>query len=145
MLTVIGGSMILANPAHAADTWGPRDEMVKELASKLGLPESKVQSAMDSIHDSHEKNRAEKMQEQLNLLVSQGKITNSQKNAFIAKQAEMKKEFDAIRADTSLSAAQKREKVKTIRDAFRSWLTEQGLDKVGIMNGKFGHLRGGPH
>lgn len=146
MLTILGGSMIAVRPAQAF--FGPsdsQDSMVKELATQLGVSEDKVKSAMDTIHKKHEQEHEQKMQEKLDSLVSQGKITKDQETAFLAKLADQKKQMDAIHTDTSLTDEQRHEKMKTLHDEFQKWLTDQGLDKVGIMGGKFGHVRGGPH
>ncbi len=146
MLTILGGSMIAVRPAQAFfGSDNGQDTMVKELATQLGVSEDKVKSAMDTIHQKHEQEREQKMQEKLDSLVSQGKITAEQKTAFVAKLAEHKKQMDAIRDDSSLTDEQRREKMKTLHDELKQWLTDQGLSDIGIMGGKFGHVRGGPH
>lgn len=148
MLTVIGGSMIMAPAARAWDGDGQMkdDTFAKDLAAKLGLSESKVQGALDTMRKTNQANLEKKMTEKLDKLVKDGKLTQAQKDALVKKHTEMKAQRESIMADTTLNEQQRREKLRTLHESFRSWLSEQGLtDKIGFMGGKFGHIRGGPN
>lgn len=148
MLTVIGGSMIMAPIASARGNEGGMKDaaFAKDLASRLGLSESKVQGALDEIWKTKRQQHEKNMSEKLDKLVTDGKITQAQKVALVKKQSEMKAQHESIMADTALTPEQKREKMRALHDSFQSWLSEQGLsDKIGFMGGKFGHVRGGPN
>src|SRR3989338_3947075 len=89
MLTVIGGSMIMAPKASAWDGAGHMKDatFAKDLATRLGVSESKVQGALDAMRKTNQAGHEKKMSEKLDKLVKDGKITQTQKEALIKKQA----------------------------------------------------------
>jgi hypothetical protein len=79
------------------------------------------------------------MEENLSQAVLDGKITEEQKNALIAKREEMQ----ANREDLSdLSREERQEKRKEHRDEMQEWAEENGIDMGEIMPGG-GQGRGG--
>src|SRR3989344_1302234 len=67
------------------------NEVIKDLSQKLGVEETKVKSALDSIRLENQKLMLQKIEENLNQAVKDGKITEAQKNLIVQKKAELQK------------------------------------------------------
>lgn len=98
---------------------GPwHEQMVQDLAAKLGVSEDSVESALGEVREQH---RAEfqaehqlRFEERLQTLVDEGKLTEGQREAWVAKHEEWTAEREAERA--------------THKQEMQAWLEEQGID-----------------
>jgi len=105
--------------AKAEEVTGPwHSQMVEQLAAKLGVSTDSVDSAMSEIR---EQNRAEhqlqmqqSFEERLQTLVDEGKLTQGQREAWIAKHEEWTAEREAERA--------------THREEMQAWFEQEGID-----------------
>lgn len=110
--------------AHAR--WFDSDptSLAQSLAQKLGIGEDKVTTALDSIDSDRQAQWQTQWEQELSQLVSDGKITEAQKQAIIQKKKEL---LDAqLKARTELAA----------------WARENGIDLRYLMGGPFGHHPG---
>lgn len=98
---------------------GPwHQEMVSQLAAKLGVSEESVDSAMTEVGEQrraeHEYQMQTGLETRLQALVDEGKLTVNQRDAWLDKHEEMQAEREVERA--------------THREEMQSWATEQGID-----------------
>ena len=105
------------------------DEMVKELAEKLGIDQSKVQSAFDEIHEEHMEQVEAHVEERLNQAVADGKITESQKTAIIAKHEELQTKHEQEQETfQNMTPEERRTERQNERSELKTWAEEQGID-----------------
>lgn len=95
-LAAIAGT-IYATGASAS--FGKGQEMTNQLAEKLGVEESKVESAMDEIRSEREAEVKAEQAERLQEAVDDGKITAEQKQALLDRQSAMEEAREARRAE----------------------------------------------
>lgn len=105
--------------AKAEDTRGPwHEQMVAQIAAKLGVSEDEVDSAMTEVGEQRRAEFQTRMQmsfeERLQTLVDEGKLTEGQREAWTAKHEEWQAEREAERA--------------THREEMQAWFSEQGID-----------------
>lgn len=149
ILAIVGASVIGASSVSAQNT-DVRQNMIKSLAQKLGIEESKVQTAMDAIHSERQAEMQKKIEEKLAQAVKDGKITEAQKQLILKKHAEMKAEQDRNR-DTmrNMTPAERKTAMEKKRAELQAWAKENGIDMSvfqlgmgpkGGMRG-FGHMK----
>lgn len=124
---------IYATGASASWGKGPGN-MSANLAEKLGVDQSKVNEAMDSIREEHRAERQAEVSANLEKAVSDGAITAEQKDKLLAKHEEMRTKRDAMRTE------------------LEQWYSENGIDadklqeygfRGGMGRGMGGGYRGG--
>ena len=94
-IAVSGALLYGSVQAKAATASNWRESLVQTLASKLGVDQSKVQTAFSDIRMERRAEAKSRFEERLSELVTLGKITESQKTAILNKKAELQKEWDA--------------------------------------------------
>jgi hypothetical protein len=114
--------------------------LVTEIAQRFNLKESDVQDVVNQVRTSQHTAMKLKWEERLSKEVTDGKITDAQKTAIIAKHDELQKQFDAL---SGLSKADRKAKISEIQAELKKWATDNGLDTkflglIGI-GGRFGH------
>ncbi len=127
--SVLVGGVTFA--ATTAQTTNPGDNLAQAIASKFNLNKDDVKKV---IEEQHTNNRNER----LSRLVSEGKITEDQKNKIIAKQAEMKPKMEAARAETD--ETKRKAAMDAIKTEMDAWAKQNGIDVKYL--GPGGH--GGP-
>lgn len=120
---------LYATGAFASYGDGP-DNMASNLASKLGIEESKVTEAMDSIHTERQAERKAEISANLDKAVSAGVLTEEQKDKLVAKQDEMQQKQEALRTEMD------------------QWYSDNGIDRdkleeYGVRGMGIGMGRGG--
>lgn len=139
-VTIGGVALFGVSQVSAQNTDGP-SELVSAIAQKFNLPQDQVQQVFNEQKEKHHAQMQVKMDEKLTQLVKDGKLTEAQKQAMIAKMAEMKNNFnpDALK---DLTPEQRREKMDQHRQEMENWAKSQGIDPTLLMfNFKIG--RGG--
>jgi len=114
-----------------ATTNDTKSGLVQYLSEKLGIDQTKVQTVFDDYRSqeqsTRQKENIETYTSYLNGLVSEGKITEDQKTAILAKHSELQKAHE----DTDLSS-KSREENKTLMEKEKTdleiWAKEQGID-----------------
>ena len=109
----------------------PKSGLVQYLSEKLGIDQSKVQTVFDDYRSqeqsTRQKENIEKYTSYLDGLVSEGKITELQKTAILAKHSELQETHEA----TDLSD-KSREEHKALMEKektdLETWAKEQGID-----------------
>lgn len=115
LLTVLSYTTI----AKADEVRAPwHQEMVSQIAAKLGVSDTEVDSAMSEVHEQMRVERQVGMQsrfeERLQTLVSEGKLTEGQREAWIAKHEDMTAEREAERL--------------AHHEEMQAWFEAQGID-----------------
>ena len=117
------------------------DDMVKELAVKLGVDESKVSAVFEEMQKEHQQEMESQMSTRLDEAIANGKITAAQKAAILAKHEEMRDEHDANRESfQSMTPEKRRETRQTDHDEMEVWAQEQGIDLEYFMGPMGGHM-----
>ena len=149
VLAIVGASIMGAS-AVSAQNADVRQNMIKSLAQKLGIEESKVQTAMEAIHTERQAEMQKKMEVNLTQAVKDGKITEAQKQLILKKHAEMKAERENWKESMqNLTPEQRKAAMEKKRAELQSWAKENGIDMSvfqlgmgpkGGMRG-FGHMK----
>lgn len=122
---IASGVLFKTSEALADDETKPFGDIVQRLSEKFGLEESEVQAVFDAVHDEHMQEMQIKFEERLSSLVSEGKLTEDQKNALIEKHKEMKANLPEPGEEPSEDM---HEKMRSQHQEFKAWAEEQGID-----------------
>ncbi len=149
VLAIVGASIIGASNVSAQNT-DARQNMIKSLAQKLGLEESKVQTAMNSIRTERQAEMQKKIEANLSKAVKDGKITEAQKQLILKKHTEMKAEREQYKdSKQNLTPEQRKAEMDKKKIELETWAKENGIDMSvfqlgmgpkGGMRG-FGHMK----
>ncbi len=103
--------------------------LVSRIAQKFGLKESDVQSVFDEYRDERHKEMEARFEDKLTQDVTDGKITESQKQAILSKMKELQeKKQSNIDAWKDMTPEQRRDAMKKERDELKKWADDQGID-----------------
>lgn len=128
-LTLATGGLVAG--AVYAQTTGTYPSIVQKIADTFNLDPSAVQNVFSQAHE-------EKQDERLDQLVTDGKLTQAQRDQLEVKQDEMHNKMGEIR-DSDKTEDEKRTAIKAIHDEFKDWLEENNID---LPTRGFGHMRG---
>lgn len=99
--------------------------LVTQIARRYNLKESDVQQVVNEVRVTHQSEMKLKWEERLTQAVKDGKITEVQKKAIIAKHTDLQAEYAAL---SGLSDSERKAKLIQIHADLRKWATENGLD-----------------
>lgn len=120
---------------------GGRDEVVQELAQKLGVDEAKVQTAFEAIREEHQQEMQKLFDDRLTQAVTDGKITTDQKNAIITMHTEMAQKRDENRATFQSMTREERQATRQQEhDELEAWAEKQGIDLEYFFGPQGGHM-----
>jgi len=140
VLTILG-SLTFAGTSAMAHSADRQASMITRLAQKLGVPEDKVKLAFDEMHTEHASEMKANMETKLGTLVAEGKITEAQKSAIIAKMEEFKTKKQQNReAFKSLNVEERKAKMTAEKTELETWAKSQGIDLSLLPFGKFGGM-----
>jgi len=106
------------------------------LAAKLGVSEDKVKEALSSMQSDHQAQMQANFEARLTNLAGEGKITESQKMALLAKHEEM---MENRLAWQDLTPEERREKMQAAHEDLRRWAEENDINIQFLMprSGRF--------
>jgi ABC-type phosphate transport system auxiliary subunit len=143
-LTVLSGATVFGASMASAHGQVDGDTLVEKLATKFHVKTEDVQAVFDENRAEHEANREKEREARLAQLVIDGKLTEDQKNALIAKHQEMEAKRDTMR--DSLKDATPEER-KTAMEQHRAemdqWFKDQGIDRSILHPAGDGRMDGG--
>lgn len=134
---VLAGVLVVGVKAASAQTaTSPMTNFVDQLAQKLGLEKSKVQTAVDSIHKDRQAKMQQTLETKLSQAVKDGKITDAQKKAIIAKLQELQNKHQADRENfknltqDQLKAEMEKRKAEMTQERtnLENWAKQNNLD-----------------
>jgi len=138
-LALMGGVYVNAQSATSDST---HKTIVQRLVERFGLKESDVQSVFDQAQTDRQAEMQAKAEEQLTKLVTDGKITEAQKQLIVAKRAEMKAaQPTRPTQDSTLTPDQRKAEMETNNTELETWAKANGIDVKYLMMGGF--VRGG--
>ena len=114
-LIVLGGLVsagYFGAGAIFADDNNPHDTLITRIAQKFNLNENDVEAVFQSVRDERQAEMKKRQEERLNDAVSDGVITEEQKNAILTKM----QEHQAVRGQN--------------REEMQKWFEEQGIDQT---------------
>lgn len=133
-LVLIGGGIFGANLAYAQTAGG--QTLVQRIAQRFNLNQTDVQSVFDQNKQEHLLLRGQNIEQKLTKLVSQGKLTEAQKQLVITKRKELetnlKSEQDRWKNLTPAERKAKRDQVKL---DLENWAKQNGIDIKYLMTG----------
>jgi len=115
--------------AQATTTTNPETTLVQRIAQKFGLEEEKVQAVVDEVHTERHAQMQKNLEAKLTQAVVNGKITEGQKAAIVAKSTEMKaKKADINREAFRNMTEDERKAHKDAKEAeLKTWVESNGL------------------
>ncbi len=148
-LTVIGTGALAATKtfAQTTTTTNPMSTLVQKIADKFGLSKTDVQAVFDQDRTDREVEMETKYEQQLAQYVSDGKITEAQKQLILAKHKELeasrqteRQSFEGMTDEQRQTAMEaNRSKMEAERTALEQWATQNGIDVSYLMGlGKHG-------
>jgi len=102
--------------------------IVDKIAAKFGLNKTEVQAVFDTEHAEREAEHLTSLQDTLKTAVADGKLTQAQSDAIIAKYKDMQAKREANH-DTmeSLTEDERKTKMEKERTAFETWKTDNDI------------------
>jgi len=136
----------------SADENEERTSLYQRIAAQFNLDEDEVKAFVDSDREERQAEMQANYEEKLDSLVSEGKITEDQKQAILDKKEEMKSEREENRESMKDLTEEEREAAREDREADReerrsemeSWLNDNGID-ADLLEGIFGGGNKGGH
>jgi hypothetical protein len=120
--------LVSAATTNSGSSDNPQSSLVEKLVSRFNLNKDDVQKVFDEDRAEHEAQHEAQLKDQLDALVTSGKITQAQEDKLIAKAKELKAAREADReamkdkTDTERKAA-----MDAKRDSFEKWLSDNGI------------------
>lgn len=130
---VTAGLVLSTSLANAQVLDQPFSGLVEAVSKKFNLNESEVQAVFDQYHQQHRQDMLikmkEKHEERLSRLVSEGTLTEAQKQALIQKMDEMQKQFEANQdVLKDMTPEQRRAEMQKRHEELKIWAQSQGID-----------------
>ena len=119
---IITAGAIGVRSVNADDYSNP---VIERLAERFELNEDEVQAVFDAVRDEKRVEMQVRFEEKLGELVSNGTLTEEQKQAFLNKKEEMRSEKGEYR---DLSYEEKMELKESHNAEMQSWAEENGID-----------------
>lgn len=137
LVLLAGGAVFGISQANAA-TSTPFSGLAQAIASKFGLDQSKVQDTITQFHKDNLSKRqimkTQKVEDRLTKLVSDGKLTEAQKQLILAKL----KEFQATRQSlVGKTPAERKAQIETERKSLEDFAKQNNID-IKYLRGGFG-------
>lgn len=118
------GSLSSAFAQEGGDT-----TFVQKLAQKLGVSEDKVKIAVDEIHTERHAQMQVRLEDRLTEAVANGELTEAQKEAILAKVAELHANREAeMEQLQNMSPEERRTAMEAKRTELQTWADQNGID-----------------
>ncbi|MCL5291550.1 MAG: OmpH family outer membrane protein [Actinobacteria bacterium] len=147
-IALLSLTLVAALGVYAADSGGTLTypSIVEKIAKAFNLDPSKVKEVFDQDRKDKEAEAQKCFQQlfenRLNQAVKKGEITQAQKEAIIAKMAEVKAAREKINND-KLSAEERNDALAQLQEGLREWAEKNGIDVRLVISGMMGgRMRG---
>ncbi|MGD9129925.1 MAG: hypothetical protein PVJ09_05555 [Candidatus Woesebacteria bacterium] len=138
-------TVVAFTSVNAAQAQGPadnaRESLVQRIAERFGLNQEEVQSVFDEERAEHQQAMQARLEEKLGQAVTDGKITAEQKDAILAKHAEMQSKREALK---DLSPEERKAKMQEFHQEMKTWAEENGIALSSFALGRRAKFGGGP-
>lgn len=132
VLTLLGATSAFAQSTPSEN---PTSTIVQKIADKFGLNKNEVQAVFDEERKAHQATMKLRMEERLNTLVTEGKITEAQKKLIVDKQEELKKNKERFK---DLTPEERKSQMEAKKAELDAWATENGIDSTYLLGGFMG-------
>ena len=127
----VGGAALLAVTQVHAQSGSESAGLVQMIAQKFNLDSSQVQTVVDQFRQDHKGDMHQRMQDKeenhLTQLVTDGKLTEAQKQAILNELAALKTKYNPDNLK-NLSQDDRKKQMQAMHDELKSWLQSQGID-----------------
>ena len=137
---IIGSALATTSLVSAQDTSGV-NSLVTAIAQKFNLNETDVQAVFNEQREKHHAQMKENLEQKLAQAVTDGKITEAQKQAILTKLSEIHENKPNFEEFKNLTQEQRKAKMDEKHTEMETWATQNGLtlDKLHeIIGGPFG-------
>ena len=127
----VGTSLFVTHEARAFGPWGGDDgqTLIQRLATKFNLNQDEVKVVFDEFHQQKQTAMQQKFADRLNQLVTDGKITEAQKAAILAKHQEMQQQMQSTRDQVkNMTEAERRAFHEQKRAELEQWAKDNNVD-----------------
>jgi hypothetical protein len=135
-LVVLSLAGVLGVRNVRANESGIYPSIVQKLVERFNLDTEEVQQVFDETKEERHQQMQARFEERLDQAVSDGQITEDQKEAIIAKKAEMQTNHQEFK---DLTPEEKQAKMAAYKEEMEAWAEENGLDLSTL------HMLGGGH
>lgn len=133
-VTVLGAGFFGISTVSAQTASSRSSSIVQKIADRFGLNKDEVQKVFDEEHAARRTEMQAKMEERLNTLVTEGKITAEQKMLIQNKMKELQAERQANKEKMkSLTPEQMKEEMESKKTELDAWAKENGIDPQYLM------------
>lgn len=140
-LAIITAAVTTSSFVSAQDTTGA-NSLVAAIAQKFNLNQNDVQAVFDEERNKSEAQMKTQMEAKLTQAVTDGKITEAQKQAIIAKMAEMKNNRPDKEEFQNLTKEQRKARMDEKKAEMDTWLSQNGLTRE-VFQQVMGAFKGG--
>lgn len=139
-LAIIGMAVASSSFVSAQDSSGP-NSLITAIAQKFNLNQADVQAVFDEQRTKHHEQMKASLEQKLTQAVTDGKITEAQKQAILTKLSELHENKPNFEEFKNLTSEQRKAKMEEKKTEMETWATQNGLtlDKLHeIIGGPFG-------
>lgn len=142
-LAVLGGALYGVNQVSAQETsTNPHDSLIQRLVARFGLNENEINQVFEEEHEARHAEMAKRMEERLSQAVTDGKLTEEQKQKILAKHEEMKNSREAeMESFKNMTEEERRTAMEKKHTELTTWAKvndipmEYLMFKIKVMNG----------
>lgn len=129
-LASLAGTHIASAAESSTTNSDPQSTLISKIASKFNLSQNEVKAVFEADRSAREAEHQKQVETDLSKLVSEGKLTEAQKDAILAKRAELQKERDANR-DTmkNMSESERKQHMDSERDSLKKWAEQNNISE----------------
>lgn len=129
---LLGSSSVFAQTSTT--TQNPMTSLVQRIATKFGLNQADVQAVFDADREAHHAEMKANFEKQLSQYVTDGKITDAQKQLILKKRTELEAAREAKKdSSTNLTPEERKSQMDAERTALETWAKENGIDMQYLM------------
>lgn len=124
---VIGAGVMVSQTATAQEAIQGEQltQIVERIAQKLNMQPSQVQLVLDEMRSEKQTMMQTHLEERLTQSVTDGKISEAQKAAILAKHAEMQTRMETLK---DLTPEERKTEMQKIHEEMGSWAESNGID-----------------
>lgn len=119
-----GGLGIAAAASNTTASSGGASSLVTKIADKFHLNKEDVQAVFDENRAEHRAEHQQKLEERLSQAVTDGKITEAQREKILAKLADVETKINALKDKTP---QERHDGMKQIHEDLQQWAKDNGI------------------
>ncbi len=127
---VLGGLIVFGvSKVQAENQQVKFPPIIQKLVERFGLKESDVQTVLNEVRRERQQQMQTRLEERLNQAVKDGKITESQKQAILAKHKELQEKRLQNKQDwQNMTPEQRRQAMQEQSQELKSWASQNNID-----------------